>query len=605
MNSAQRVYGLDFGTTNSLIALVDSGVAVPLLDQGEHGRPHPSVVAFVGGQAITGRPAKDLVEQAGLEVRDNIVPAPKRLLLSPHQVTVAGEAMDAEDIVGVVLRGLREHAADLDHDVNRVVMTIPVSMDGRARRRLRQAAARQGLEIVQYVHEPLAALYGFLRSHDDFEVRLSDLADGLVLVVDWGGGTLDLTLCTYVDGMLLQVQSLGDDRVGGDRFDEALLNLVVKRHLQAHGLSEEAALAPGARQKLMARCELAKIQLSSRDSTSVVLDNCFDTPGKAATLAVSVDRSDLLAATNLLVQQGVGAVERLLAASHHDIGSVRRCLLVGGMGEMPAIRARLARIFDVSRIEAPAHGDRLIAEGAAWIAHDDLRLSLAKPFELRLARGALAEIAPPLTLLPRGGTVSQDHHINLFCADPRDGAAVLDFMRPLWPGQASLTDERASYVIKRIPVDSEAGPMMERIDVTIRFTEDLTAEIVAESASSGARTTDEVHDLEFGLRLPASADTPDARAFYPFAGGSYEIDDLDGAVLLRANIARHDHWSSVPGDLFRQYRKDADMTQEQRAEALYYQACSACGLTIAEVRQSGGCQMSGCSEKASATTRLR
>ena len=598
----ETVYGLDFGTTNSLLAVVTEDGLKTLVDAS--GRPYPSVVCFVGSDVITGRKAREMVEEAGLEVHDNVVPSPKRLLAQPGSVVVAGEAMDAEDIVGFVLAALKADASAMrmtqGNDVARAVMTVPISMDGRARRRLRQAALRQGIEVIQFVHEPLAALYGSLRRHPDSALRLNELAEGLALVVDWGGGTLDLTLCTYSGGMLLQIQNFGDDQVGGGFFDDALVNLVIKRHMERYGLTEATQLMPGARQQLRMRCEVAKINLSSRDETTVALRDCFGIdPGSpsddARSLGIAITRADLHEATGELVRRGIGAVEQLLASARRDAASVTTCLLVGGMASMPAIQEGIAGLFGVSRIDLPEHGDRLIAEGAAWIAHDKVRVSLAKPFELSLARNTIAEVAPPDTVLPHGGTISRPFPLHLYCADPRDGTAVLRFTRPLWPGRASLADDRAEYLLLRLPVDAGAAPMMERLEVVVRFTADCTAQVDAISLGTGEVVSGEVHDLEFGLRIPGVALDEKASDPPPIASGAH--DALPGDVLMRANVAGGSTWAAVPGDLFRQHRKEVDMTSIQRAEALYYQPCSACGMTPYETRAAGGCGYQGCDQR--------
>lgn len=595
---AEPVYGLDFGTTNSLVAVVDGGRLYSFED---NGRPHPSVVCFVAGKAVTGREARDMVEEAGLEVRGNVVPSPKRLLADAGSVVVAGEAMDAEDIVGAVLGALKDHVASVPpgNELARAVMTVPISMDGRARRRLRQAALRQGIEVVQFVHEPLAALYGSLRGHPDFTLRLGALSDGLALVVDWGGGTLDLTLCTFAGGTLLQLQNLGDDQVGGGFFDDALVNLVIKRHMERFGLSGDAQLLPGARQELRVRCENAKIRLSSREQATVTLNDCFDVDldgaGSGRTLVVEITRSDLHEATGELVRRGIGAVQQLLASARRDAASVTTCLLVGGMASMPAIKEGIAGLFDVSRIDVPERGDRLIAEGAAWIAHDDVRLSLAKPFELSLARNTFAEVAPPDTMLPLGGTISDRFDLHLYCADPRDGTATLRFTRPLWPGRASLADERAEYLLLRLPVDPGAPPMMERLEVVVRFTADCTAQVQATACGTSEVVAGEVHDLEFGLRIAGVAFDDDAVGLPPIAGGA--DDAVPGEVLVRANVVHGQNWQAVPGDLFRQHRKEIEMTSVQRGEALYYELCSVCGMTPYQTTVAGGCGRQGCDQR--------
>jgi molecular chaperone DnaK len=111
-------------------------------------------------------------------------------------------------------------------------MTIPVRLDGGGRRRLREAARKAGIGVVQFVHEPLAALYSYLRSQRDYRRRLAELDGCRVLVFDWGGGTLDLTLCQVQRDQIVQIANLGDDDVGGDRFDELVRNHARDAHAQ-------------------------------------------------------------------------------------------------------------------------------------------------------------------------------------------------------------------------------------------------------------------------------------------------------------------------------------------------------------------------------------
>ncbi len=115
-------------------------------------------------------------------------------------------------------------------------MTVPVDMDGRGRIELREAARDVGLNIHQFVHEPLAALYAYLRGRG-LEQRVAELGESPILVVDWGGGTLDLTLARIAGRTLVQFGSRGEHRVGGDRFDELIRNHVLQRMLPATDFS--------------------------------------------------------------------------------------------------------------------------------------------------------------------------------------------------------------------------------------------------------------------------------------------------------------------------------------------------------------------------------
>ena len=229
-------FGLDFGTTNSVATVIGPdpetmkvGARVLTHD----GRPHPSVVWYSGTKPVVGRLAKDQLNELGLGVFGDIVRSPKMFLGSPTGIYVGGITRQAVDVVADVLRFLREDALVRGFQSNpfeSAVITIPVTMRGPARAELRQAAQKAGIRIHQFVHEPLAALYGYLRARSNFRQELANLDRRLVLVFDWGGGTLDLTLCQLYDGVLTQVFNAGDGEVGGDKFDLRLRQLVRQKH---------------------------------------------------------------------------------------------------------------------------------------------------------------------------------------------------------------------------------------------------------------------------------------------------------------------------------------------------------------------------------------
>lgn len=228
-----QIFGLDFGTTNSLLSVIGhDGLPIHLVD--ETNRPHPSVVWYRAGEVpIVGRKARDNLDAGAAAIAGSFVRSPKRLLDQDAPVHVGGRDLDPRDIIAEVLKFLRDDAATEragNHRVDRAVMTIPVKLDGAGRRRLREAARKAGIGVVQFVHEPLAALYAYLRSQQDWRGRLAELEGRRVLVFDWGGGTLDLTLCQIQRNQIIQLGNLGDDEVGGDRFDELIRNKVRDLH---------------------------------------------------------------------------------------------------------------------------------------------------------------------------------------------------------------------------------------------------------------------------------------------------------------------------------------------------------------------------------------
>lgn len=498
-----RAVGLDFGTTNSLIALVQGGAAISLTDRATKDLPHPSVVWYPGAEVVVGRRAKEQLADPTIGVVGDVVRSPKRYLGSGETFTVAGVRRTPADVVADIVDYLKRDALDRalpDLTFDHAVVTIPVGMDGRARRELRDAVLRGGVRVVQFVHEPLAALYAYLRRQPDFDRTVAELEGELVLVFDWGGGTLDLTLCTVSGGTLTQVANLGNDRVGGDRFDDLLRNEVRRRHASQYGLGAGVDVVPGAEAKLIESCEGTKIELSTRASSNVFVANYLRSEGPDRTLEVVVSRSELEALARPLVDDGIASISQLLDVVHRETPSVALCLATGGMVEMPYIRQRLLEIFGALRLPEIEGGNRIIAEGAAWIANDERRLRLAKPFEILLADDSYAALVSERTDLPTEGT-SHVQPFGMYCVDPRDGFARLQFVRPRWPGRTQKTDDRLTYGTLVLGVDPTASPLLERLEVNVEIDHDLVVHVGVESSLFGDQDRFEIHDLEFGVGL--------------------------------------------------------------------------------------------------------
>src|SRR3954454_5236283 len=211
--------GFDFGTTNSLVSVVVGDRVIDVMDV-ETGRPHPSIVRYEGGQGGVGREAKEAVGAAGIGVHGNTFKSPK-FLLGEEAVAVGGVDRSPVDIVADVVRhvrseSLRSPQRNVLGPLDNAVVTIPVTMNGQRRAALREAFAGAGMRVAQFVHEPLAALYGFIRGANDPAGMARRLARRNVLVVDWGGGTLDLTLCRVDEEQVRQLRNGGSAQVGGD-----------------------------------------------------------------------------------------------------------------------------------------------------------------------------------------------------------------------------------------------------------------------------------------------------------------------------------------------------------------------------------------------------
>jgi actin-like ATPase involved in cell morphogenesis len=574
------VVGFDFGTTNSLISVVRGNGAINFLD--DERRPIPSVVCYEGKQTIVGREAKERLAGAGLGVQGNSVRSPKTLL-GRDSVFIEGVERHPVDIVADVVRHVVQEAKsggrgrDLK-EITSAVVTIPVDMHGNRRRALRDAFRLAGVSIVQYVHEPLAALYGYFRS--DLEAMLRRYDRKLILVFDWGGGTLDLTICRPMGDMVVQLMNDGTDEVGGDVFDENLMNRLVQKVCLARGIQTSIETQPGARSRLLDRCERAKIDLSTRERSQVYVgsyfrgmeDEDFDYP---------LGREELEEVVEPLLDKGFRRIDQILANAGYAPEQVALCIATGGMSNMPAVRRRLHERFGPERVQIPDGTATLIAEGAAWIAADEAMLRLAKNVELVLARNSYLPLIKAGTIMPKEGEVRRET-FHLYCTDPRDGLAKFQICAPKRPGRSVLPGEpRTDLENLTVKVDAKARAFRERLELDVRINDDLILEAHARSINLKDEDRREIHSLEFGLSFPTSS-----------AGGGEEIDDElppaddpfeKGALSLRANIADRNDPSLVPGELLYQYDPyyfdvRSNPPEYQDLERLYYEPCLFCGL---------------------------
>lgn len=570
--------GFDFGTTNSLVSVVVGDRVIDVLD--DEGLPHPSVVRYEGEEVIVGRAARQALENAGIGVHGNTVRSPK-FRLGQEVLMVGGVERNPIDIVADVIRhvrseSLRSPQRQVLGALDRAVVTIPVNMDGRRRADLREAYARSGVSVSQFVHEPLAALYGYIRGSKDPAGVVRALMRRHVLVVDWGGGTLDLTLCRLEPDRILQLRNGGTEHVGGDKFDQVIRDEVVKRFSLRHNISETDVPEPEARLRLLQDTERNKIELSQRPTVTFYRPGYFAESG--TTLEYRLSREELEEITRPLVTTGIREVEALLDSVGMAPAEVSLCIVAGGMAAMPAIRSQLHEMFGNERVDVPANSATLVSQGAAWISHDKQRLVLAKPVELEMARGSHLRLLRAGTPMPADNEVKKTQ-FHLFCTDPTDGYAKFPIVAPtelLSHPQAS--SPRTTIGLLEVEVNRRAPRLFERLELDVEIDHDLILGVTATSSHHRDTRHEKFFDLEFGIGLPVE-------------GPSEKIDVGDaertvprGGLVTRTNVADREDESLVPGDVLHAFRPAAfspppmpnRATEEQFREHLFYEPCAVC-----------------------------
>jgi len=316
-------------------------------------------------------------------------------------------------------------------------------------------------------------------------------------------------------------------------------------------------------------------------------------------IARKISRSELTEWTRELIERGLGAIDALLERNHLSYHQIALCLPTGGMVNMPAVRDGLNERFE-GRARRLPNGDRIISEGAAWIAHDEFRLGLAKPIELLQSDDTYAAVVPiPFELPIENETrraAAEDYH----CVDPRPGRASFMFARPSRPRPRDARSDRKAYATLHLAVDESAPPLMERLKLGVVIDHDYVAHVDLRSTMRKDHVKTEIFDLEFTLRFPKAVDKPPKVADEKDKGASPSEELVSvapraqaGKVQLRSNVSVQASWQNVPGDLVEKYRpawfdaRSREYSEWQYEERVYYKDCPYCHRSRYEYRTDG------------------
>lgn len=587
--------GIDFGTTNSLFSVILSGKPKYFLDE-NNTTPYPSVVSYDKGEPVIGTEAKSRLDTLRGDVVNGVVRSPKKQL-GKGPVYVLGREMQPKNIVADLLKGLKQKVIDevesegdevslRTANFDKAVVSIPVAMEGKTRRELRDACLQAGIQIVQFVHEPLAALYAHFRGSGQVENMIRDYQDKLVLVYDWGGGTLDLTLCHILSGQIIQIANVGDNEVGGDYIDEAMREYILEKVATERNFPEMPPIRPGAKSRLLNQCEKTKKTLSERMSDDIYIEDffIFDNGKDDPDLECQITRDELNRLSIKIINRGLSCINEILKKYDISQRRISLCLATGGMVHMPEIRKRLQEYFSLDRLVISDRGDKIISEGCAWIASDGARLGLAKVLEVREARNSYVKIFQEGTRLPLEGETISSGDISLYCVDPRDGRANIQVCKPEKPDKKSNNDPRMNCGILTVPVDSKLNPFMERLLLRAAIDHDLILHVQSESVKSRESDSIEIFDLEFGLKI--STNNTGSNNLLIDENLLEKAKKLlpSGSIVVRSNVTgRYNDQTAIPGEYLHAINPFAfdtrvnEATSQQIKEYHIYSLCAICG----------------------------
>ena len=368
-----KVIGIDLGTTNSCMAVIEGGEPT-VIPNAEGGRTTPSVVAFTkDGQRLVGAPAKRqqvtnpqntifsikrFMGRKYDEVSEEMKIVPYEVVKGPND-DVRVKAGDKEyappEISAMILQKLKTDAeAYLGESVTDAVITVPAYFNNAQREATKDAGTIAGLNVLRIVNEPTAAALAYGLDKEG--------ADQTILVFDLGGGTFDVSVLELGEGVFEVKATSGDNHLGGDNFDKAIVDWMVAEFKKDQGI--DLAADRMALQRLYEAAEKAKIELSSTMTTQINLPFVTATPEGPKHLDLQLTRAKLNELTHDLLERTVGPTKRVLEDAGLSADQIEHVVLVGGMTRMPAVQEKVKEIVG----KEPHKGvnpDEVVAVGAA------------------------------------------------------------------------------------------------------------------------------------------------------------------------------------------------------------------------------------------------
>ena len=342
--------GIDLGTTNSCVAVVENGRAT-VVANAEGGRTTPSVVAFgAGGERLVGAVA----QRQAVTNPDRTFASVKRHMGTDWRAHVDGRAYTPQEISAMILRKLRTDAeAYLGCEVTDAVITVPAYFDDVQRQATKDAGRIAGLNVLRIINEPTAAALAY---------GLKDGASQKVMVYDLGGGTFDVSVIEIGDGVVQVLATAGDNHLGGDDFDERLANHLADLFRRETGV--DVRRDPAALQRVREAATQAKIELSLAETATVNLPFLAQAKGAPLHLRADVTRCEFDGMTRNLVERTSEPVRQALADAGIAASELGRVLLVGGSTRIPAVQAHV-RALTGKEPSSSVNPDECVAQGAA------------------------------------------------------------------------------------------------------------------------------------------------------------------------------------------------------------------------------------------------
>ena len=388
-----KVVGIDLGTTNSCIAVLEGDVAT-IIPNSEGSRTTPSVVAFTKeGERLVGQLAKRQAIVNG----DRTVMSIKRDMGTDRRVEIDGKKYSPQELSSMILQKMKRDAEDyLGEPVTKAVITVPAYFTDAQRQATKDAGAIAGLEVLRIINEPTAACLAYGENKQ---------GEHKILVFDLGGGTFDVSILDVGEGVFEVLATAGDNRLGGDDWDMRIVNWMIEEFRKKEGIDLKNDRM--ASQRLREAAEKAKVELSSMPETTISLPFITANASGPRHLDMSLSRARFEEMTADLLERTVKPARQALQDSGLSAGEIDKILLVGGSTRMPMVQKKIKELLG----KDPTKGinpDECVAAGAAIQGailggdHKDIVLVDVTPLSLGLETlgGVFTKVIERNTAIP-------------------------------------------------------------------------------------------------------------------------------------------------------------------------------------------------------------
>ena len=345
-----KIIGIDLGTTNSCVSVMEGGEST-VIPNAEGHRTTPSVVAFSKtGERMVGQVAK----RQAVTNPDRTISSIKREMGSDYKVEIDGKKYTPQEISAMILQKLKADAeAYLGEPVTEAVITVPAYFTDAQRQATKDAGKIAGLDVKRIINEPTAAALAY---------GLDKETDQKIMVYDLGGGTFDVSVLEIGDGVIEVLATAGNNRLGGDDFDQCITNYLVEEFKKSDGIDLSGDRV--AMQRLKEAAEKAKIELSGVTSTNINLPYITADATGPKHLDVTLTRAKFNELTAHLVEKTAGPVRQAMSDAGISASDLTKVLLVGGSSRVPAVQEMVKKLTGKEGFKG-INPDECVADGAA------------------------------------------------------------------------------------------------------------------------------------------------------------------------------------------------------------------------------------------------